>query len=594
MFRNLAIVLITAAVVALPFLLRPAEEASAWRPGDPTIVIVTPHNEAVRTEFARGFSAWHHERFGKPVRIDWRAIGGTSEIMRYLVAEYTAAFRTWWKSEGHPWSADAARAIVDRKFKPDHPPAGAGDDPGAMAKWNRVRDAHLAFRETDDAANFTAKIDIFFGGGTYDHGKAFRQGLSVPPWPDDASPPDTLRTAEGAVLIPAGLSGETWRDRAMFGNAVSTFGIVYNFDRLHDLGIENPPRTWRDLTSPAYIRQIGVADPTKSGSIAKAFEMIIHQQCYNAVRDAGYSDRQIDAWESAINDARLDPGVLPHGVPAEYQDAMETGWREGLRVVQLIGANARYFTDSASKVPIDVSTGDAAAGLAIDFYGRYQAECSLSPDGEARMTYVTPAGGSSVSADPISLLRGAENRELAVRFIEFVLSEDGQRLWTYRPGTPGGPHRFALRRLPIRRDFYPSDDATFAARAAEHAEHAADPLDDPAVNPYRLAEDFTYRHRWTARHFGVHRDLIRAMCLDAADELKEAWQAIVAHGGPQAQPEAMALLQRLPDVPEPLAWRSALAIPRAHDRLDYMRDWTGFFRASYREARRAVKPGAET
>ena len=104
-----------------------------------------------------------------------------------------------------------------------------------------------------------------------------------------------------------------------------------------------------------------------------------------------------------------------------------------------IGANARYFTDSASKVPIDVSTGDAAAGLAIDFYGRYQAETSKAPDGAYRMQYVTPEGGSSVSADPISLLRGAPHRELAVRFIEFVLAPEGQRLWTYAPGTRGGP-----------------------------------------------------------------------------------------------------------------------------------------------------------
>jgi ABC-type Fe3+ transport system substrate-binding protein len=33
------------------------------------------------------------------------------------------------------------------------------------------------------------------------------------------------------------------------------------------------------------------------------------------------------------------------------------------------------------------------------------------------MHYVTPAGGSSVSCDPIGLVRGAPHRELAVRFI---------------------------------------------------------------------------------------------------------------------------------------------------------------------------------
>ena len=61
--------------------------------------------------------------------------------------------------------------------------------------------------------------------------------------------------------------------------------------------------------------------------------------------------------------------------PVSYQDAIEQGWIDGVRLMQRIGANARYFTDTSTKIPVDVSMGNAAAGLAIDFYGRYQ-----SPD----------------------------------------------------------------------------------------------------------------------------------------------------------------------------------------------------------------------
>ena len=143
-------------------------------------------------------------------------------------------------------------------------------------------------------------------------------------------------------------------------------------------------------------------------------------------------------------------------MPEAYQKAVSAGWLEGLRLVRRIGANARYFTDSSGKVPVDVASGAAAAGIAIDFFGRLQAEESAVRDGRHVMGYVTPIGESSVSADPVSLLRGAPHRELAVRFIEYVLSEDGQKLWDYRVGTEGGPDRFALRRLPIRRTFYPS------------------------------------------------------------------------------------------------------------------------------------------
>ena len=71
-----------------------------------------------------------------------------------------------------------------------------------------------------------------------------------------------------------------------------------------------------------------------------------------------------------------------------------------------------------------------------------------------RVGYASPQGGSVSSVDPIALLRGAKNRAAAVLFIEYVLSLDGQKLWTFKPGTPGGPHRFVLRRLSVRKDFY--------------------------------------------------------------------------------------------------------------------------------------------
>ena len=54
------------------------------------------------------------------------------------------------------------------------------------------------------------------------------------------------------------------------------------------------------MTDPAYIGQLGAADPTKSGSITKAFEMIIHQQCYESILAAGYDDGRIAEYEAAM------------------------------------------------------------------------------------------------------------------------------------------------------------------------------------------------------------------------------------------------------------------------------------------------------
>ncbi len=589
MIRNFSLIGLTALVVALPFIFRQPAPDGGWRAGDPVLIVITPHNEAIRYEFAQAFSAWHQREYGKPVKLDWRIIGGTTEIMRYLEAELVVAFRAWWQAQGGAWPVGAVEMVLDRRFDARQPSADVAADPVRLRQWERQRDLHQAFRATDDPAAFSCQIDVFFGGGSYDHGKAAGEGLSVPPWPPGASPPGTLNAADGRVLIPAELGGEVWHTDRFFGTALSTFGICYNPDRLRDLGVATAPRRWSDLTAPAYRGQVGVADPTKSGSIAKAFEMMVHEQCARAVQAAGFDAPTVAAYEASIRAARLPPGVMPEGVPAAYQDAVERGWFEGLRLLQRIGANARYFTDSASKVPIDVSMGDAAAGVAIDFYGRYQAEMSRAPDGAERMFYVTPRGGSSVSADPISLLRGAPNRELAVRFLTFVLSEEGQRLWNYAPGTPGGPEKFALRRLPISRDFYPPEPDGPPTAFDRHAPHLTDPLGDADVNPFDLAESFVYYPRWTGAHFNIMRDLIRAMCLDAGEELRAAWRAIIAAGGPERHPEAMALLSRLPDTPVPLTWAGALDLSRQHARLDYMREWTLFFRQSYAEARQRAE-----
>lgn len=602
MKRNIVILLAAAVIIVLPFLLRQPGEQTGWRPGDPELIIISPHNEAIRFEFGHAFSRWHQEKYGQPVRIDWRAIGGTTEISRYLSASFVAAARGWWTGLGHEWPAGASDVLVDRRFNTQTPPQPTRKDNESdaqfakrveqeTARWELLRDLYKQFRAIDDPAQFTSRLDLFFGGGDYDHQKALGEGLTVAPWPADQVPVGLFTDEEGQMLLPAKMAGETWRTDTFFGNAISTFGICFNYDRLRDLGIDKPPQRWEDLADPKYFHHLGVADPTKSGSIAKAFELIIHQQCYEAIRNAGFSDEDIDRFEKNIAATKLPPGELPGGVPPVYQQALEQGWLNGVSLVQRIGANARYFTDSASKVPIDVSMGAASAGLAIDFYGRFQAQSTRAADGHERMGYLTPAGGSGVSCDPISLLRGAPHREIAVRFIEFVLSDDGQKLWTYRPGTPGGPIKYALRRVPIRRTFFPSDNPVIQAKHEEHLRYAADNLADPSINPYALAEHFTYRPRWTAALFGVHRDLIRAMCLNASEELQRAWTSILRSGGPDRQGAACAVMAILPDLPEPVTWRSAPRIARDVNRLDYMRDWTMFYRENYARVVDAVRHG---
>jgi len=506
MYRNLLIVLAAVFVIALPFLFRQKKAEGQWREGDPVLVVITPHIAAIREEFGAAFSEWHRVHYATPVKVDWRALGGTTEIMRYLKAEY----------------------------------------------------------EVSD----TCKMDVFFGGGTYDHALAEHQNLTEPTWAEGEEPTEVINLDQ----LPLMMGGEIWRGKNYFSAALSVFGICYNPDRLEDIGITTPPAMWNDLTDPRYVGTLGVADPTKSGSIAKAFELIVHTGCSKAVAEAGFTKDDIRRLEKIIKD---------EGLPTEdeekneeltrYQAAIEKGWLDGLWTVQLIGANARYFTDSAGKVPVDVSSGDAAAGLAIDFYGRVQAEAT-----GGRLIFVAPIGGTSVSGDPISVLRNPPNKELAQRFVKFVMGTEGQKLWNFRVGTEGGPHTYALRRLPARREFYEEGNPFIS--------YTSDDLMAPDVNAFHLAKEFEYVSRWTGAHFGVFRLLVRSMCMDAGEELRDAWREIIKAGGAEQNPEAMAQLCQLP---EGFTWSTAASFGKG-DTLETSRAWTIFFRESYGKARRLV------
>lgn len=594
MTKNVLILLTLAVIIALPFAFRHKPEAGAWREGDPVLVIISPHNEAIRYEFGVGFSKWHEARYKRPdgtpqpVRLDWRNIGGTTEISRYLQGEYATSTQAWWKNQGKAWPAGATDTVVQGK-----PP----EKPEQLEIWK-------AYRGIDKPDAITSKVDLFFGGGQFDHNDAAQRGFAVEPWPVK-SPPEMA--AASLALIPETLAGETWRQPTLFGSAVSTFGIVYNVDRLEQLNVTSPPQQWSDLADFRYFKQVGVTDPTKSGSIAKAFEMLLHQQMHDAVanhlRLKKTPDAKIDETiaknEAAIAAFQKAKGAAANkwDVPpelADYQAALERGFEDGLHLIQSIGANARYFTDSATKVSLDVSIGDAAVGMSIDFYGRFQSQSTAAPDGTLRMKFVTPLGGTSVSCDPISLLRGAPRRDVAERFIAFTLSEEGQRLWTYRPGEPGGPVKYALRRLPIRRDFYPSTQASVDAKAKEHASHAADDLADPAIDPYQVATKFTYYPRWTLGHFSILREIIRAMCLDSGEELRDAWERYHTSTAGRAGNGGHAL-GALPTVTlhakdgsaheVRMDWRTLLSM-KNYDSLEYMREWTAAFRKQYREVAR--------
>ncbi len=530
--KRWVIVFALVATVALPFVLRPKQRETERT--DDTLVLVTPHNEAIRHEYAQGFKTWYRAKTGRSVKIDWRVLGGTSEIARFMEGEYTAAFQNYWtKKLGQAWSTDVPAGFQNQKLPADASPA--------------ARAAREAFMASDVGCG----IDLFFGGGTYDFDKQAKAGRIVdsgilkkhPQWFTDD-------------VIPRTYAGEEYWDKEgrWVGCVLSAYGIIFNRDSLRRLGIEHEPAQWSDLQNPALIGEVALCDPTKSGSIAKAFENVIQQQMQR----------------SLVALVRANPAGDPKAREAQ---AVREGWIEGLRLMQIVGANARYFTDTSQKPPIDVAAGNCAVGMCIDFYGRQQEEAVRRRDASERIGYVSPVGGSVSSVDPIALLRGAKNREPAIAFIEYVLSTEGQELWNLKPGTPGGPERFALRRLPLRKDFY--------------ADTSLRPLrSDPDAMPFTQTDQLIYRTEWTGGVFREMAFIIRVMCQDTHEELTRAWRAINA-APVTARAEALAALTDLTAVDYARAngaIKQALGSKNKVDEMTMANELGAAFRKNYARA----------
>jgi hypothetical protein len=206
--------------------------------------------------------------------------------------------------------------------------------------------------------------------------------------------------------------------------------------------------------------------------------------------------------------------------------------------------------------------------MCIDLYGRSFAADLTTRDGGPRLVWRPPLGGTTLSADPIGVLKGAPHPELAQAFVEYCLSPAGQALWFGKPGTPDGPRDRALHRLPIRRDLY---TAAYLAHASQ-----------PDLHPFEAGELLTYDRELTGGAFNTLRKIVRVMCIDSHDEMKAAWQALIAAGMPADALAVFADVSSLPyatvgqgdpglDDPDPIVAERRAAELAAGFRANYRR-----------------------
>lgn len=495
-FKRLLILTILMVIIVTPFILRDKQETVVLDDRLDTLVILTPHNESLRYEYTAGFKKWYKARTGREINIDWRYQGGGQETARYIESMFSNNFRDYWENMvKRTWSNECAAAFSNRDIKNLD---AIGTLPGDIID---------AFLRSD----VNCGADLLFGGGFYEFVTQANKG--------DIVPCDILKEHPEMFAddtIPEFFAGcRLWDAQGRwFGTSLSAFGIIYNQDALLADGITHFPVVWSDLARPEYFRKLAVVDPTKSSSMLKAFSMLIQQQMQIA-----YNNMCLDKQKDSLS-------------KDDELSAVSSGWLESLRIIQKIAANGRYFTESATKPIIDVSSGNCLAGIAVDFYGfaeiKHLEERSGSkrlkiifPAGERedihddskRFCFVFPHGGGAPSPDPIAIFRGAKRPDLAKLFIEYILSLDGQKLLDFRTNTPGGPVRTTMRRTPILKTIY-------------HKEYDQYRI-DPSINPYSSSASFVSHDEWTDPVFTISGLLIKLVFIDNNIELVDAWGAIL-------------------------------------------------------------------
>ena len=159
------------------------------------------------------------------------------------------------------------------------------------------------------------------------------------------------------------------------GTVLEPYGIVYNPTLLKRLGVP-PPTDWDDLLNPKLKGHIAQCAPTRSSSSHATYEVILQR------------------------------------------DGDQKGWE----FLKRLGANTGIFTARSRDVPSVVAKGEFAAGFAVPSYMAFEDRL-----GGFDLKFVAPKT-AWITPEPMSIIAGARHPRAAKAFIEYLLSERGQRV----------------------------------------------------------------------------------------------------------------------------------------------------------------------
>jgi iron(III) transport system substrate-binding protein len=167
-------------------------------------------------------------------------------------------------------------------------------------------------------------------------------------------------------------------DDLYFGVYLTPAVITFNSDAV---ARDDAPQDWDDVLDPRWKGNVLVRDPMPSGTMRMIFQMIMYRGL-EATGDTAAGYEWLRRLDAQTKEYVLNPAILYQKLAR--QEGLVTLWNlpDVLRVQE--------------------------QGFPLD--------------------YIVPASGTPVSVDAIAVVSGAESRELAEAFIEFVGSVEGQLL----------------------------------------------------------------------------------------------------------------------------------------------------------------------
>lgn len=176
------------------------------------------------------------------------------------------------------------------------------------------------------------------------------------------------------------------KDGYWVGTALEPYGLVYHPRRLQRLGVPEP-KDWEDLLHPKLRGEVAQCAPTRSSSSNATYEVML----------------------SMLGE--------------------EKGWAW----LKRLAANTGHFTARSRDVPSVVAKGEYAAGFAVPSYMAFEERLAGFD-----IKFVAPKN-AFVTPEPMAILAGARHPQAARAFIEFLLTERGQKVFMERglfPITP--------------------------------------------------------------------------------------------------------------------------------------------------------------